>query len=410
MSRHVLFVGPDIFDIYPEFVRGLKEVGATVSALGHTPRERLSPSLRRLLDDYERVGNLLDPVALATAAKTIAARRPVDLVETADESLVLATAHAREALAVPGLSVHGATLCRDKPLMKEALRRAGVPCAASDAVDSLGALERFVEREGYPLILKPRAALGGLGTFRVENAQELARAAKELGIDRGESVAVEEFIEGHEGFYDTISIAGQPVHEMISHYYPTVLEALSKRSVAPKIAATNRVELPSYDSLRQMGRRVIEVLGIGTSATHMEWFYGPKGLKFSEIGARPPGEKLWNLYCVGNDVDLYREWAMVVVHGRPGATLSRRAATGSIQIRPTVDGVVSEVRGLAELLPQIRPYVWAWQIPRPGTATDPIYKGYLNNLWIRLQHPDYDELLAMMDVIAARVTLEARSA
>ncbi len=38
-----------------------------------------------------------------------------------------------------------------------------------------------------------------------------------------------------------------------------------------------------------MARRVIKALDIGTSATHMEWFYGPKGLKFSEIGCRPPG-------------------------------------------------------------------------------------------------------------------------
>ncbi len=410
MTRHVAFVGPDVFDIYPEFVRGLKEVGARVSGLGHTPNERLAPTLKRLLDDYERVGNLLDPEALSAGARALARRHPVDLIETADESLVLATAHAREALAVPGLSVHGATLCRDKPLMKETLRRAGVPCAASDAVDSLQALADFVEREGYPVILKPRSALGGLGTHRADDARELEAAAKKLGIDRGESAAVEEFIEGHEGFYDTISIDGEPVHEMVSHYYPNVLEALSSRHIAPQIAATNRVDMASYDGLREMGRTVIKALGIGTSATHMEWFYGPKGLKFSEIGARPPGEKLWNLYCVGNDIDLYREWAMVIVHQRRGAHLSRRAATGSIQVRPVVDGVVTRVVGLSELLPRLKPHIWAWQVPKPGTPTDPIYKGYLNNLWIRLQHPDYDQLRAMMDLIGERVRVEARPA
>jgi hypothetical protein len=38
----------------------------------------------------------------------------------------------------------------------------------------------------------------------------------------------------------------------------------------------------------------------------MEWFYGPKGLKFSEIGCRPPGVGAWDLYCAGNDLDLYK--------------------------------------------------------------------------------------------------------
>lgn len=37
----------------------------------------------------------------------------------------------------------------------------------------------------------------------------------------------------------------------------------------------------------------------------MEWFFGPKGLKFSEIGARPAGEKIWDMYRVANDFDVF---------------------------------------------------------------------------------------------------------
>ena len=44
-----------------------------------------------------------------------------------------------------------------------------------------------------------------------------------------------------------------------------------------------------------------------------------KGCKFSEIGCRPPGVGVWDLYAAANDFDIYREWAMAVVHGRPGA-------------------------------------------------------------------------------------------
>ena len=47
----------------------------------------------------------------------------------------------------------------------------------------------------------------------------------------------------------------------------------------------------------------------------MEWFFGPKGLRFSEIGCRPPGVGAWDLYSAGNDMDLYREWADAIVHG-----------------------------------------------------------------------------------------------
>ena len=41
-------------------------------------------------------------------------------------------------------------------------------------------------------------------------------------------------------------------------------------------------------------------------------FFGPKGLKFGEIGARPAGEKIWDMYRVGSEFDVYREWALAI--------------------------------------------------------------------------------------------------
>ncbi len=405
MSKHVVFVGPDLFNAYTDMVRGLKQAGALVTAVGHTPRDRLDPELLRHLDHYVRVGSLLDAGAIFEAVRDIDRVRSVDLIETGDEAIVLHVAQVREALGLPGLTVRSATLCRDKPAMKAALREAGVPCAASAAVSTMRELHEFALREGFPLILKPRSALGGLGTHRVENVMELEKAARELGVGTGKSVAVEEFIEGHEGFYDTLALDGEPVHEYISHYYPKVLEALSNRRVAPQIAATNRVELDSYRELREMGRRVIKALGIGTSATHMEWFFGPKGMKFSEIGARPPGERLWDLYCAGNDLDLWAEWANVIVHGRPSKQPSRRFATGSVQVRPQRDGRVAGYAGLREIAAKIGPFVFDRSIPERGAPTDPIHKGYLNNTWFRLRHPDYDTLLEMMAFVGDRLEI-----
>ena len=132
----------------------------------------------------------------------------------------------------------------------------------------------------------------------------------------GAPAAVEEFVEGHEGFYDTLTIQGRVVHDFISHYYPNVLEAMRTRWISPQIVATNRMDAPAYGELKEMGRRVIEALGVGTAATHMEWFFGPKGLKFSEIGCRPPGVGQWDVYCAANEFDLYREWALAVCHGQ----------------------------------------------------------------------------------------------
>jgi len=407
VTPYIALVGADLFPAFQEFARGLKQAGARVAGVGATPRGGLRAGLRRWIDDWIEVRSPFDGEEVARELRGRAAGRSFDRIEAVDERLIVPTAAARKRLGVPGQSVESARLCRDKPSMKTALRKAGLPCAESAAVSSLAEIESFVERVGYPVVLKPRAGLGSLQTFRVGSPVELARAAKALHVGRGDSVAVEEFVEGHEGFFDTLAIEGVPRLEFVSHYYPSVLEALSDRRVAPQIAATNRVEQASYDELRAAGARVIRALGIGTAATHMEWFFGPKGLKISEIGARPPGERIWDLYCVGNDLDLYRLWGEAVARGDVETRPSRRFATGSVQVRPDRDGKVVSYDGVERVAKRIGAWIWQHELPRPGRRTVPIEKGYLANAWFRLKHPDYDELRRMMDLIGRTVRVHA---
>jgi len=399
VGMHIVLLGPDLFAAFHDFARASKDLGLRVSGIGSTPQSRLRAGLKRHLDAWEQIRNPFDAREVALAVRRLAKTAPVDRLETVEERLIESAASAREELGLPGLSLRSARLCRDKPAMKQALREAGIPCAESAAVSSLRALREFAEIHGLPLILKPIAGLGSQKTFRVDNVAELERAAGVLGVDRGEPAAVEEFIEGHEGFYDTLSIDGEPGLEFISHYYPSVLEALGNRQIAPQIAATNRVGMESYKELREVGRKVIRTLGIGTSATHMEWFFGPKGLKVSEIGARPPGERIWDLYCVGNDLDLYAAWANVIGRGRVDVTPSRRLATGSVQVRPERDGRIARYDHLDEVMKRIRPFVFAKEIPGIGRETVAIEKGYLANAWFRLRHTDYDALCELMNWI-----------
>lgn len=404
---HVLFVEPRFPTNQRQFARALHAVGARVTGIGEAPIEQLDGELRSWLHGYERVRSVVDEGALYEAVRRVQQREWVDRLEATVEAHVLAAAKVREATGIPGTSVRTTYLCRDKPAMKQALREAGIATAHSSAVLSGDDLRAFIALHGYPVILKPRDSAGAAGTERLDRDEQAEAAIARWGLDRGGSAAVEEFIEGHEGFWDTLAIDGEVAHEFISHYYPNVLEAMRTRWISPQVAITNRVEGSGYDELRSFGRRVIRALGIGTSATHMEWFFGPKGLKFSEIGCRPPGVGVWDLYCAANEFDLYREWAHAIAHGRPATRPTRRYAAGMIALRPERDGRISGYSGTDEVYRLYGQWILDAHFPSPGTPTQPVEAGFMANAWMRLRHPDYDELRAIMDQVGRTVHVYA---
>jgi hypothetical protein len=299
-------------------------------------------------------------------------------------------------------------LCRDKPSMKQVLREAGVPTAASAAIDHAHEAWAFAEQVGYPLILKPRDGAGAKDTTRVDNDAELAHALTTFGSHRAESIAIEEFVEGHEGFYDTVAHEGRVVHDWATHYYPNVLEAMRTRWISPQFVTTNRMaDSDFYREVSQLGAKVIEALGIGTSATHMEWFYGPKGLRFSEIGCRPPGVGAWDLYSASNDVDVYREWAHILAHGGPEKPMRRPYSAGIVALRPDANGQIKGYSGIEDIQHRYGEWILDGHFPPEGHHTQPVEAGYMANAYVRMRHPDYDTLRGMLDDVGQTIHVYA---
>lgn len=405
----MILLEPSFPDNQKQFARALAEVGATVIGIGERPKDWLDDDVAGWLTHYEQVGSVTDDEAVLGAVRFVQERLWVDRLEATIEAHTMTAARVREACGIPGTSVRTAYLCRDKPAMKQALRDAGVPCARSIGATSADQVRAFAAEVGYPLILKPPDGAGAAGTSRVDDDDGLEQAIVSSGVEHGSPVAVEEFMEGHEGFYDTICVDGQVVHEFVSHYYPNVLEAMRTRWISPQFIATNRLDaVADYDEVKELGRRVIDALGIGTSATHMEWFSGPKGLVFSEIGCRPPGVRAWDLYGAGNGLDLYLEWAKLVVTGTTDRHPSRRFAAGIIALRPEGDGVIAGYSGIEEMQERFGDLVIDANLPEPGTPTQGVEAGYMANAWVRARHEDYDHLRFVLDEIGRSVTVHTR--
>jgi carbamoylphosphate synthase large subunit len=391
-DMNVVLVEPFFPANQRQFARALAEAGAAVIGIGEYDAAGFDDQLKGWLHHYERVPSVTDVDAMTRAVRWVQDKLWVDRLEATIEAHTMAAAQVREACTIPGTSVRTAWLCRDKPSMKQA--------AASAGVNSAAEARAFATKTGFPLILKPRSGAGASGTVRVDSPADLEHALGVFGGQGTESVAVEEFIEGHEGFYDTITVNGQVALDFVSHYYPNVLEAMRARWISPQFISTNRIDIaPEYAELRDMGRRVIGALGIETSATHMEWFFGPKGLKFSEIGCRPPGVGAWDLYSAGNEIDLYREWANAIVGAGTNAAPSRRYASGIVALRPDRDGAISGYSGVDDLQQQYGEWVIDAHLPPPGTATQGVEAGYMANAYVRMRHPDYDTLHGMLDAV-----------
>lgn len=404
---NVIFIEPSFPYNQREFVRGLHAAGANVIGIGERPASHLSDELKHWLGDYVQIGSVVHEPSLLEAVRLVQDKVWVYRLEATIEAHIMAAAKVREATGIPGTSVQTAYLCRDKPAMKEALRKAGIPCAQSTRATTPEEARDFAAAVGYPLIVKPPAGAGASGTYRVRDDDALEDVIRESGLAAGEAVAVEEFIEGHEGFIDTVTVGGEVGHEFITHYYPNVLEAMRQRWISPQMVATNRIDAPGYEEVRELTRKVIGILEIGTSATHMEWFYGPKGLKFSEIGCRPPGVGQWDVYNAANEFDLYYEWASAIVQGAVRNRPSRRYAAGMIALRPERDGRITGYSGVDRIAERYNDCIVAAHLPEPGTETQPVEAGYMANAWMRVRHPDYDALRRILNEIGETVRVHA---
>ena len=119
------------------------------------------------------------------------------------EHMQVALARTREALGIPGLGVQAALNFRDKSRMKTVLREADLPCAKHGLAADLEAARAFAAATGYPLVIKPPAGAGAVGTYRVNGDRQLVEAVGILNPTADQPVLLEEFIVGEEHSFDS---------------------------------------------------------------------------------------------------------------------------------------------------------------------------------------------------------------
>jgi phosphoribosylaminoimidazole carboxylase (NCAIR synthetase) len=347
-----------------------------------------------------KVADIMNVDQLVWATRELAFRKgPVERLFGAYEQLQVPLAEAREALGLPGLSVQAATNFRDKARMKTLLRANGLPCARHRLAPSMDDASAFAEASGFPVVVKPPAGAGAQQTYRVENMDQLRRALAVQPPSATTPVLLEEFVRGEEHSFETISIDGQSVWHSLTHYYPTPLHVLENPWIQWCLVLPREIDSPKYDDIRNAGRRALDVLGMTTGLTHMEWFRRPDGsIAISEVAARPPGAQITTLVSRAHDIDFVHAWARVMIFGEFDPP-ERRYAAGAAFLRGQGDGRVSAIQGWDTVQNEFRELITDVKLPEVGTPQSSSYEG---EGFVIVRHP---ETLVVEQAVARIVSL-----
>ena len=381
----VVFAAPLLSENAMRMVEAVATLhGVRLGVITHDPVD----SLRHLQGTvaHWRVSDILNVDQLVWATRELAFRKgPVERLFGAYEQLQVPLAEARQSLGLPGMSVEAANNFRDKARMKTLLRSNGLPCARHRLAPSVDDAVAFAEVSGFPIVVKPPAGAGAQQTYRVENLDQLRRALSAQLPTPSNPVLLEEFVRGQEHSFETISIDGRAVWHSLTHYYPTPLHVLENPWIQWCLVLPREIDSPRYDDIREAGRKALDVLGMTTGLTHMEWFRRADGsIAISEVAARPPGAQITTLVSRAHDIDFVHAWARVMIFGEFDPP-ERRYAAGAAFLRGQGEGRVSAVEGWDLVQRELRELITDAKLPETGTNASSSYEG---EGFVLVRHPE----------------------
>lgn len=290
----------------------LARLGAVVLGLADEPYHQLQPALREHLTEYYRVDDMHSYDQLLRACGYFTHRYgKLDRLDSHVEYWMDSEARLRTDFNIFGPKVSDLATIKRKSRMKEVFRHSGVPVARGQLATDLEAARQFIAEVGYPIVAKPDIGVGAANTFKIATDAELERFfATKPPVD----YLLEEFVAGtictFDGLTDqngnpvfyTSMVYNQGVMEIVNHdldlYYYTVRE------------------IPA--DLEEAGRRVLKAFDVRERFFHFEFFrtHDAGRLVALEVNMRPPGGPTLDLFNYGHDIDLYWEWANIVINNR----------------------------------------------------------------------------------------------
>lgn len=220
-----------------------------------------------------------------------------------DEHNLLNVARLCEAYGLPGYGVASMARYRDKSIMNEFLRQAGVRVPKSVNNPESLSYEELSLSLGRSFILKPADACGSNGFAIINNCLELEKYR--VSYHR---YMAEEYIEGTLFHIDTCVRNNHIEFIQICEYSCPNAE-LAKGKVLGSIPLQEGH--PFYSRLVTYATEILSLLSADNMVNHMEVFISDDEVCFLEMAARPPGGLICRMHELNTGINLVDEAFML---------------------------------------------------------------------------------------------------
>jgi biotin carboxylase len=315
---NIVYLSPHFPPNYRIFSVRLRELGANVLGLADEPYEFLHPELRSALVEYYRVSSLNDYGELVRALGYFTHRYgKIDRIDSLNEYWLETEAALRTDFNIEGPKLNDVVKIKRKSEMKKIFRQAGVAVAPGSIVRSYEDTLEFIGRYGYPVVAKPDIGVGAAKTYHIENEESLQFFLEDCyPID----YFMEKFIEGTIETFDGLTDKSGNIVFFTSHKYSQgIMETVNADD---DIYYYSLREIPH--DLEEAGRATVEAFAIKERFFHFEYFRTPENkIVALEVNMRPPGGLTTDMFNYANDIDIYREWANILINDRFDAEYNR---------------------------------------------------------------------------------------
>jgi hypothetical protein len=311
-------ISPHFPPNYYHFCVQLRSLGVNVLGLADVGFDSMRGELKSALTEYYKVSNTNNYDEMLRAVGYFTYRYgKIDRLESHNEYWLEMDAKLRTDFNVPGFHTSDLARIKHKSKMKKMFHLAGVATARGKVLHSINDVHAFITEVGYPIVAKPDSGVGAYKTFKINNPTELQTIFRDLPPVK---YIFEEFIPGTIQTYDgLVDQNGQIVFSSSLQYNEGMMDLVNQNH--DFWYYTQRV-IPS--DLEEIGKKVAAVYQLKERFFHFEFFRtADNKLVGLEVNMRPPGGLTTDMFDYANDINIYREYANIVVHNRFEAQVIR---------------------------------------------------------------------------------------